>query len=591
MAQELEKTASDLFAKIRSRFENVTLGDESTQGTSDAEKARFFNFDYTSSDGENFGNVTISIVDEGSLKLYFSRNISDKLDPAQKKEWFQFLFDMRKFAKRHLLTFDTRDISRSNLNIKDLRNVSNNDGNTALKDVSVTESRLYGTTKTSFENVGTARIRIIHTESVDPEVRGARARHINAIYVENNQGERFRLEHNSLAGARAMARHISEGGAPYDDIGQHITGMIREMKELGVFVRGMRRRTFEDAMATSMMEASIQYYNGLHRQLNHLKGLKAYNIFSENFEPQAQQLDEVDLNSIKERFVKKIFDDRMTIALPHVYKAYQLQEQSKNAQAQAVRNIVDGKAILQLATNEGMDEYMKMLSFADTDSMVVSVLEDIALRAVSMPEVAEFASRWASAWNNITENDDIQIREHKTLAVQLATTYFKDLSRLRENAQLRTTVDNDMIDFDRGPDLLDEGTWALPKTTDQMQQLADVMKQPLPFGVDATTATSALYHVLGDDQLFDALHSASETQGPDADARGTVKEFLKRHMPGIYASLGLEGQQELDQTPASPSVAPTPEKQKQNYGQAPSPQVGTHESVSRLVQLAGILVK
>ena len=131
-----------------------------------------------------------------------------------------------------------------------------------------------------------------------------------------------------------------------------------------------------------------------------------------------------------------------------------------------------------------MDEYMKMLSFADADSMVVSVLEDIAARAVSMPEVAEFASRWASAWNTISESDDIQVREHKTLAVQLATQYIKDLSRLKENAELRTAVESDLVDFDRGFNQLDEGTWALPKTDQQMQELAELMKKPLPFGVE-----------------------------------------------------------------------------------------------------------
>jgi hypothetical protein len=589
MAQEIEKVATGIFEKIRTRFDKVNLGDENAQSTADAEKARFFNFDYVSQDGQNFGNITISIVEENALKVYFSKNISDKLDAMQKKEWFNFLYDLRKFSRRHMMTFDTRDVSRSSLNIKDLKNVSKNDGNTDVRDISVNESRLYGTPKTSFENVGSARIRIVHTESVNPEVRGSRARHINAIYVENAIGERFRLVHNSLSGARAMARHIAEGGAPYDDIGNHITEMISEMKELGVFVRGMRRRTFEDAVASDMLNASIQYYNGMNRQLNHLKGIKAYRTFVENFEPQAQQLDEVDLNDIKERFVKKIFDDRMTAALPHVYKAYQLQEQSKTAQAQAVKNIVNGKATLQLATNEGMDEYMKMLSFADADSMVVSVLEDIAVRAVSMPEVAEFASRWASAWNTISESDDIQVREHKTLAVQLATQYIKDLSRLKENAELRTAVESDLVDFDRGFNQLDEGTWALPKTDQQMQELSDLLKKPLPFGVDATTATSALYHLIGDDILFDALGSAAETQGPEADARQTISEFLKRHMPGIYASLGLGETGELDRAPAQPTQAVTPEKQtQQSFGQAPSPQVGTHESLDRIMHLAGV---
>jgi hypothetical protein len=581
--QELEKIAEDLFEKIRSRFEGVSLGNDSAQATSAPDKARFFNFDYIAEDGENFGNVTVSIIDENSLKVYFSKNISQQLDDVQRKEWYEFLYDLRKFAKRHLMTFDTRDVSRSNLNIKDIKQVSKSDANYNTKDVAVTESRLYGTPKTSFENVGSARIRIVHTESVNPEVRGGRARHINAIYVENSQGERFRMPFSKLGGARAMARHISEGGAPYDDIGQAITGMVMEMNELGTFVRGMRRRTFEDAVSQNMLEAAVSYYNGMHRQLNHLKGNRAYQSFVENFEPSKEQLDEVDLNELKERFVKKIFDDRMTAALPHVYKAYQLQEQSRRQQAESVREIVRGQDNLQLATNESMDEYMKMLSFEDADSLVVSVLEDIAERAVSMPEVAEFASHWAKNWNSITENDDATIKENRSLAVQLATQYIKDLGRLKENTELRTTMESDLIDFDRGANILDEGTWAVPETQQDMQELVTLLSRRIPFGSDAVNITSALYDLLGDDSLFDTLTEVGEALGEKSDAVPAVKEWIKNNMPGLYAKLGLDDSQ-LDAAPARPNIQP----QARPQPQAQSEPTIQQEDLDRMLRIAGL---
>ena len=564
--QEIEKIAENLFEKIRSRFENVSLGDENAQATSDPTRARFFNFDYVTDDDQNHGNLTISIIGEDNLKVYFSKNISDKLDEAQKKQWYEFLYDLRKFARRNLMVFDTRDVSRGNINIKDIKNVSKSDTTYNVDDVAVNEGRMYGTPKTSFENVGNARIRIVHTESVNTEVRGSRARHINAIYIENAQGERFRMEFNKLGGARAMARHISEGGAPYDDIGQHINGMIREMGELGTFVRGMRRRTFEDAVASDMLEAAVNYYNGMHRQLSHLKGPKSYREFVENFQPQETQLDEVDVNEIKDRFVKRIFDDRMEAALPHVYKAYKMQEQSRQYQAEAVKNIVAGKTTLQLATNESMDEYMKMLSFSDSASMVSSVLEDIAARAVTMPEVAEFAAHWAKNWNSLSENDNSAVKENKILATQLATQYIRDLGKLKENAKLRTTTEQTIIDFDRGADLLGEGTWAIPETDADIQALATIMKQPLPLGMDATNATSALYDLVGDDELFDKLGELVNTEGPESDARPTIAYFLEQNWPGIYAKLGLGNNAEMDQEPApgTPGVPQQPQQPAQN---------------------------
>lgn len=588
MAQEIDKIAEALFEKIRSRFEDVSLGDEKAQATAAPEKARFFNFNYVSEDGEEFGNITVSIIDNDSLKIYFSKNISEKLDQSQLKEWFSFLHEMRKFARRNLMTFDTRDINRSNLNIKDIQQVTHADSTFDSNDVKVNESRLYGTPKHSFENVGTARIRIVHTESVNPEVRGSRARHINAIYVENAIGERFRLEHNKLSGARAMARHISEGGNPYDEVGTHINSMIKEMNELGRFVRGMRRRTFEDAVATDMMEAAVGYYNQMHKQLNHLKSPRAYRTFIENFEPQAQQLDEVDLNEIKERFVKKIFDDRMEPALPHVYKAYQLQEQYKQTQLQYVRDIVEGRADLILSINEGMDEYMKMLRFSDPSSLVTKVLEDIASRATTMPEIADFASYWANNYNNINESSSQKLKENQAMAVKLATHYLRDLRNLKENTNLRVAQTEEYSPLDPGEDLLGEGTWAIPKTPEDLQQLQQILSKPLPYGMDATNVTSALYDIVGDDSLFDKLHDLVDDLGEDADAVPAVKEWLKDNWPGIYQKLGLENS-EMDVPPAQPNPQ-TPAPQPTAANTPPGQNSGgvVSEELLKMLKIAGL---
>lgn len=557
MAQEINKIAGSLFEKIRGRFEDVSLGDDTGDATTKPEDARFFNFDYVNDEGKNYGNITISIIDNDSLKIYFSKNISEQLKGYELKEWFNFLYELRKFARRNLMTFDTRDINRSNLNIQDIKQVSKADSTFDSGDVKVTESRLYGTPKHSFENVGGARIRIVHTESVNTEVKGSRARHINAIYIENAQGERFKMESNKLSGARAMARHISEGGNPYDDIGKQINHMVTEMAELGRFVRSMRRRTFEDSVTVRMVEASINYYNNMHHQLNALRGVRTYKAFVESFEPQPQQLDEVDVNEIKERFVKKIFDDRMTAALPHVYKAYQLYEQQKQNQISAVTDIIKGRSALALATNEGMDEYMKMLRFQDDSALVKTVLEDIANRAVTMPEVAEFARYWAGNYDTITE-DESQAQS-RTMAVQLATHYLRDLRNLRENHNLRYEPEYPVHeDLDQGTDLIGEGSWAIPKTPEEIKALHELLQQPIPFGMDATNVTSTIGDYLGDDELFDKLGELANDLGEQADAVPAIKGWINDNNPILAKQLGLDTE-ELDTPPPPPTQPPPPE--------------------------------
>ena len=331
--REVNKIAEGLFEKIRDRFEDVSLGDENAKATQDPEQARFFNFDYTV-DGHSAGNITISLIDETSLKVYFSKNISSDLDEENKQKWYAFLRELREFAKRNLLSFEPRDITRSTLKHRDIQQQSKADA-TYNKDEVVGESRLYGTRKKSYENRGSTKIVIKHTGAVDPERRGARARQIECIYVENAQGERFKLPENNLRLARAMARHVSEGGNPYDDLGQHICEVAAECTKLRPFLNNVRRRTFEDAETTTMVEAAFEYHGLLKNTLQRMSGRKGYSKCKEQFEATSTSYIPEDGNNIeelKERFVKRVFNDKMEDALPLVHKAYNMKKENKFAE-------------------------------------------------------------------------------------------------------------------------------------------------------------------------------------------------------------------------------------------------------------------
>lgn len=598
--RELNKIAQELFDKLRSRFEKISLGDENAKHTTEPEEARFFNFDYDDEEGK-YGNVTISVPDGESLKVFFGRNISQHMTDESKDRWYDFLRSLRFFAKRNLLTFDTRDISRSNLELKDIKQASKADGTYSSMEIA-NESRMYGTNKTSFENVGSARIRIVHNESIDAERRGSRSRSIQAIYVENNQGERFKLAHNKLSGARAMARHIAEGGAPYDDIGQHINVMVQEMVDLGRFVRTMKHRTFEDTTTSTMVEAAASYYTGIHNQLNHMRNHRAYKAFLESFQPQTEQLDEVDVNELKEKFVKKIFDDRMTAALPVVNKAYKIYEQSKQQQLESVRNIVTNQAPLTLVTNEGMDEYFRTVNFGDSKELVVRVLEDIANRAE--PQVAEFANHWVNNFYNISEDSDSTLKEHQALAVKLATHYLRDLRNLKENTELRVASEDRIGNYESELDLY-EGTWALPDTPEEIQALQTLLANPIVAGADGENATGALYDLIGDDGLFDKIGEFAELAGPKADVRDVIKNYLKDEMPGLYQKLGLTSDEQMDAGQTTPPVSPQPMDATNEPvpppAQAPTAGTGMDTPMGanlaedaelvQMLRIAGILVK
>jgi hypothetical protein len=148
---------------------------------------------------------------------------------------------------------------------------------------------------------------------------------LETFYIENSEGERYKLpEGTTLNGARVFARHVKNGGALHDDFGRHISKIVSEMKSLKTFVRNMRGRTFEDVETNQMVESAINYYGKLHRDLFTMRSQRGYEQYKNLWTPEADDVDEdIDLNELKERFVKKIFDDRLMNALPVVKKAYE----------------------------------------------------------------------------------------------------------------------------------------------------------------------------------------------------------------------------------------------------------------------------
>ena len=345
MSKEIESIATALFDKIRSRFPGVTLGNEKAKATSDPSEARFFNFTYTGQDGAEFSSVTISLIDETSLKVYFGQNISGDMDREQRKEWYDFLRSLRLFAKRNLLTFDTRDINKSNLKLQDVKQQAKTDDVATTADVAVTESKLYGTPGrpyNSFADKGKTKILIRHEGKVNDEIRGSRARKIQEIFLETERGERFLLPHTNLHGAYAIAEHLNCEGSIHDEIAEHINNLVAEMASMKHFVRSTKHRQFEDQETADMTRAAVHHYDKVKRTLRKMRGARSFRSYFENWMPEAVAADDIDLDAIKERFVKKVYDQRFEEAFPIVYRAYKKQKESLGEYGSSLEEWADG---------------------------------------------------------------------------------------------------------------------------------------------------------------------------------------------------------------------------------------------------------
>ena len=88
-----------------------------------------------------------------------------------------------------------------------------------------------------------------------------------------------------------------------------------------------------------------------------------------------------------------------------------------------------------------------------------------------------------------------------------------------DNIDTNTYWNDDVME--EAKEKVTEGTWSIPDTPEKVKELKDLMKQELP----AAGAHDKIYHLLGDDELFDEL-DAMEEKDPTADVRGMIVRRL-----------------------------------------------------------------
>lgn len=320
--QNLDKISEDLFNKIRGRFTNVTIGDAEGNVTDVPTEARFFDFEYVDNN-RPLGKVSVNVAEDPannnkrSLTVIYSKDFIANEDQATQTNWFNFLKELRVFSKRRRLNFDIRDINKSNLDKRDYKFLAAN----RPGDENMTESKLYGTSRISYQNVDNARLVIKHTENVNPELAVGRTQHIGSIYIESNEGERFKYPFKHLGGARAMARHVSEGGKPFDDFGKHIVGLSEELSKLRKFKNYMGRSS---VMAESLAGYMDAVYERIATVKKTIEGLQRKNFYTETFESFEAPTDVEVPEDVAENWIDQLtirqFNEELKDVFPYIYR-------------------------------------------------------------------------------------------------------------------------------------------------------------------------------------------------------------------------------------------------------------------------------
>lgn len=576
--RSVNNIAEELFDKIRSRVANIKLGDENGAITTNPTQARFFEFNFKHKDLP-VGAVTISLNEEGVLQVYFPNSMVEDADSSTADAWYGFLKELSRFSARNMLNYESHNVTKERLDKKDYQFL------TQRNQDEVMENRLHGTSQKSFLETGTAKLIIKHKGTVDETKQGARSRNISAIYIENSEGERFKFANNYLPGARAMARHVSNEGHTRDDRGTHIVEIMKEMQDLKHFVRSVKREEYVNEDAQEVIDAATDRYYGLKDTLKSISSAKGYGDYFENWVPGAVDVDENDIEDLKQKLTREVYDDRLTDSLASVrramdYKANmeakgsdeedmdapikpyfdrsidpaepkELEKQTANLAkgSQSLNDIANSDDDIEVYNNEAdIAELKNYMQFMKNSDMEVGKKNRSILVAI-MKYLANNMTNDAAA--NSASEIELSDPAQQAVALKLAKKYLQNKIEVLQPKAKKDLYGKDKTEdttfeaYAQRMDNIAEGTWSLPENEAEGMKIAAMMANPIALGAGGDDAANALGGLLGDDELFDDLGVAGD-KDPEGDARPIIIGWMMDHVDDYGATYKETMQAALD---------------------------------------------
>jgi hypothetical protein len=475
MDPNLDSVAQEIYGKIETRFRPIKFADEETKVLSkktDIPKARWFEFDYKE-DGETLGTITITLDEEDGVVIKAGGDLIDKNTNETHHGAYKFIRSFRDLARRNLLGYHVDNLGKSNLDKRDYE-FHAKDGEEKMM-----ESKMFGTTKVSYQDLGEARLIVRHSQPVNFDLAAGRTMHIESIYIDNAQGERFRYPMRHLNGARAMAQHINHGGNPYDSIGQHIVSLSEETAKLRMFKNYVNRNDQLSEAMSAVNDKVAERLEQVKKEIHKLQTNSYYESFAESFKPsKSKQIPETIMNDWIERLTVRSFKEELKDVFPYIY------------------NLVDESELPTAELNPEDVLGEERTEEKDKDGKVVKWKEE-------------------TPWRKATTKDG-----------RGKVTNLSDKAR-RETEKM-TKEELEFLSF---MDSLVEGLDDLPQLEDSetKDQIKNLMSKELTGFPNITDAVKAVYP---DPTLLASLEDAN----PNVDARALVIEYFKNNHPEYYES-------------------------------------------------------
>ena len=170
-----------------------------------------------------------------------------------------------------------------------------------------------GSVKTSYQPLDNVKIIVKHAKAVNEEVRGSRSRNISKIFIQRGE-ERFAFPSKNLSGARAMARHIHNGGEMHDSIGESIVKMCKDISTLKEFVRYVKSNDLVNESNQEYVTLAMENIGEIKNTFKRLSGVKTYAKAVESITDQ-QNIEIIKEVDLEDHFTETHFDDKVANAV------------------------------------------------------------------------------------------------------------------------------------------------------------------------------------------------------------------------------------------------------------------------------------
>ena len=314
--------AKQLFDLLLTKNFEPQLLNTAGKPESDPAETEVFSFDYVGQSGKDYGTVAILLSSDKEMNVYFGDNLGKSMEPDDKNDWFSFLQQLRLLARKNLMTYNLADLNKLKYSMQ---------GQAAIKE-GLFESWTGNKTTSWTNNPSSVKLVIKHNKTISESDK--RFRYIQALFLETDEGERFKLPFTKLAGGRAMLEHVKQGGRPYDLRGQHITEMVNNINILSRFRKANQNKIFEGDAAT-LVETATQYYTQLQKNIKTLANDRGYTQYFESWQADKINHEDIVIEDLKSMFVTQNLDTRVEQALPLLA---QLQKENQMKEA----NIFEG---------------------------------------------------------------------------------------------------------------------------------------------------------------------------------------------------------------------------------------------------------